>query len=55
MIPRLLEDNIRNSLFKGKTITLYVARQVGKTTLVQEILKSFGNQGRYLNCEILSV
>lgn len=55
MIARLLKDKIRESLFKGKTIILYGARQVGKTTLVQEILKDFGDSGRYLNCEILSV
>jgi uncharacterized protein len=28
---------------------------VGKTTLVQKILNEFGNDSRYLNCEILSV
>lgn len=55
MIKRLLEKNIKNDLFKGKVIILYGARQVGKTTLIQEILRSYGNDGRYLNCEILSV
>lgn len=55
MISRLLEKSIKNDLFKGKTIILYGARQVGKTTLVQKILNEFGNDSRYLNCEILSV
>lgn len=55
MIARFLEKNIEKSLFKGKTIILYGARQVGKTTLVQKILKDFGKEGRYLNCEILSI
>lgn len=55
MISRLLKKQIKGSLFKGKTIILYGARQVGKTTLVQEILKDLGDAGRYLNCEILSV
>lgn len=55
MIKRLLENEIKNSLFKGKTIVLYGARQVGKTTLVQKLLKDFGTEGRYLNCEILSI
>jgi len=55
MIPRLLKNSINKSLFQGKTIVLYGARQVGKTTLVQDILKDFGNEGRYLNCEILSI
>jgi len=55
MINRLAKSQIVNSLFKGKTIIIYGARQVGKTTLVQDILKDFGKEGRYLNCEILSV
>ncbi len=55
MIPRLLENSIKSQLFKGKTLIIYGARQVGKTTLVQNLLKEFGNKGRYLNCEIFSV
>lgn len=55
MIERFIEKSIKNDLFKGKTIIVYGARQVGKTTLVESILKDFGNKGRYLNCEILSV
>ena len=55
MIERLLEKQIENDLFKGKTIILYGARQVGKTTLAQSLLQKFGSQGRYLNCEILSI
>lgn len=55
MIARLLENSIEEDLFKGKTIILYGARQVGKTTLVQSLLEKFGKDGRYLNCEILSV
>ncbi len=55
MIIRLLKKKLLDSLFKGKTIILYGARQVGKTTLVTELLKEFDDTGRYLNCEILSV
>ncbi len=55
MIKRLLENNIKGTLFKGKTIILYGARQVGKTTLAKNILNDFGKDGRYLNCEIFSV
>jgi predicted AAA+ superfamily ATPase len=55
MIARLSENNITENLFKGKTIIIYGARQVGKTTLVKKLLESYGKDGRYLNCEILSV
>ena len=55
MIKRLLENRIKKDLFHGKTIVVYGARQVGKTTLVKSLLNNFGEQGRYLNCEIPSV
>ncbi len=55
MITRLIENSIINSLFKGKTIIIYGARQVGKTTLTQQILEKFGNEGKYYSCDILSV
>lgn len=55
MVKRFLEKNINDDLFKGKTIIIYGARQVGKTTLVQNLLKDFGDKGRYLNCEIINV
>lgn len=55
MISRILENSIEADLFKGKIIILYGARQVGKTTLVESILQKFGEKGRFLNCETLSV
>ncbi|MFA7141684.1 MAG: DUF4143 domain-containing protein [Candidatus Paceibacterota bacterium] len=53
MINRILKNKIEKELFKGKIIIIYGARQVGKTTLVKEILKK--HNGNYFNCEILSV
>ncbi|MBL1407926.1 ATP-binding protein [Sphingobacterium faecale] len=38
MIERTIKKTIFNKLFKGKTIILIGARQVGKTTLIQEVL-----------------
>ena len=55
MIKRYLEDIVEEWLFRGKVITVYGARQVGKTTLVKEILKKHGDMSGYLNCELLSV
>lgn len=54
-ITRLLESQIKQRLFKGKIVIVYGARQVGKTTLAKKILGEYGNEGRYLNCELLSV
>lgn len=39
MINRLLQKEIESKFFKGKAILLIGPRQVGKTTLIQEILK----------------
>jgi hypothetical protein len=55
LLNRELKKRIIDKLFKNKVIILYGARQVGKTTLVKEILKDFASDGRYLNCEMLSV
>lgn len=43
MIERLLENHIRNQLGKGKAIILMGARQVGKTTLLRDIIKDSEN------------
>ncbi len=56
MIPRLLEQRIEERLFRGRVITLFGARRVGKTTLVQKILKNHKDKRtRYLNCDLRSV
>ena len=39
MIKRHLEIALRDHLFKDKTVVLYGARQVGKTTLINEVVK----------------
>ncbi|VVA44540.1 conserved hypothetical protein [Candidatus Roizmanbacteria bacterium] len=54
-IPRQLEPIVKKSLFKGKIIIIYGARQVGKTTLVKKIAKDFGKSFGYLNCDELDV
>ncbi len=42
-------------LFQGKTLILYGARQVGKTTLSKTILKAYQSDTGYYNCELLPV
>ena len=39
MIERIIKQNIINKLFQGKAIILLGPRQVGKTTLLKEIIK----------------
>jgi predicted AAA+ superfamily ATPase len=55
IIKRDIQANIESWLFKGKIIILYGARQVGKTTLVKELLKKYADEAAYFNCEIIGV
>ncbi len=55
IFTRTIEKTLTESFFQGKVIVLYGARQVGKTTLVKKLLSEYGEKGRYLNCENLSV
>lgn len=49
MINRILEKRIEKYLFKNKTIILYGARQVGKTTLVESLVKNYLDTTLFLN------
>lgn len=48
---RAIQPALEASLFKDRVLILYGARQVGKTTLVREILRPFAAEGLYLNCD----
>ncbi len=51
MLKRFLQNRIEKSFFKGKAIIIYGARQVGKTTLINEIQKKYTSDSLYLNCD----
>lgn len=55
MIKRILKEKITSALFRGKVIVIYGARQVGKTTLVKDIVSEYGDEAGYYNCDLLSV
>lgn len=55
IIKREIQKNIEKNLFKRKIIVLYGARQVGKTTLVKEILKNFPQQAEYYSCDEIDI
>lgn len=55
MIKRILKQKIISALFRGKVIVIYGARQVGKTTLVRNIVSVYGDEAGYYNCDLLSV
>ncbi len=50
-IKRSIQPRVEAKLFQGKAIIIYGARQVGKTTLVTEILNHYKTDSVYLNCD----
>ncbi|WP_423226017.1 ATP-binding protein [Candidatus Amarolinea aalborgensis] len=48
---RAIQPAVEAALFKGKVVVIYGARQVGKTTLVKEILGRYPDRSLYLNCD----
>ncbi|HHU98135.1 MAG: ATP-binding protein [Bacteroidales bacterium] len=51
MIKRNIQDTILSSCFKGKIILLLGARQVGKTTLLKEVVKQMHEPYVWLNAD----
>ncbi len=51
MIKRAIYQQIIKNLFKGKAIIITGPRQVGKTTLLQVIMKESEKKVLYLNCD----
>jgi predicted AAA+ superfamily ATPase len=56
MLKRRIQKSIQDNLFKGQAIVVYGPRQVGKTTLMKQIIRNNKNKNcLYLNCENFSV
>lgn len=51
MIRRTIQEAIERSLFQGKAIIIYGARQVGKTTLIMALRQAVAVPSLYLNCD----
>ena len=51
VIRRTIQNAIEQSLFKGKAIIIYGARQVGKTTLIMALQQAAAVPSIYLNCD----
>jgi len=52
-IQRILLSTVQKSLLPGKVVVLYGPRQVGKTTLVKDLLASTGLRSRFINADEL--
>ena len=51
MFTRELYPVILDQCFKGKAIILLGARQVGKTTLLRQVIQTAQTEVQYLNCD----
>ncbi|MFN9710182.1 MAG: ATP-binding protein [Bacteroidota bacterium] len=51
MIPRFVHKSIEKELFKGKLIIVAGSRQVGKTTLLENLKKAYDQEVLWLNCD----
>lgn len=51
MLHRQLENLVTEKIFRGKTIIIYGARQVGKSTLLKMIEAKVDKKVLYLNCD----
>lgn len=54
-IERTIELDIKEKLFKGKAVIIYGPRQCGKTTMINHICKSFGDDVMWLNADVINV
>jgi predicted AAA+ superfamily ATPase len=50
-VTRSIQKRVEEALFKGKIVVVYGARQVGKTTLVKQILENHPAKSLYINCD----
>ncbi|MGC9331696.1 MAG: AAA family ATPase [Bacteroidales bacterium] len=51
MILRALQKVIEGKLFKGKAIVILGPRQVGKTTLLNQLISAIGKEYILFNCD----
>ncbi len=55
IFQRIIESRIRDSLFKGRMLSILGPRQVGKTTLVKKLIDEYGEQGAYYDCQLADI
>lgn len=55
IFQRTIEARIRDSLFKGRMLSILGPRQSGKTTLVKKLILEYGEHGAYYDCQLADV
>lgn len=54
MFERTIKSRVENDLFQGKIVIVFGPRQVGKTTLVKQILGEYKGKSLYFDCQAQS-
>lgn len=55
IFQREIEAQIEGNLFKGRMISILGPRQSGKTTLAKKLIKPYGEEGAYFDCQLAEV
>lgn len=55
IFERIIENRIRESLFKGRMVSILGPRQSGKTTLAKKILQDYKEPDAYYDCQLAEV
>src|SRR3989344_3900514 len=55
IFERIIENRIRDSLFKGRMVSILGPRQSGKTTLAKKILQEHKEPDAYYDCQLAEV
>lgn len=55
IFERIIENRIRESLFKGRMVAILGPRQSGKTTLTKKILREHKEPDAYYDCQLADV
>lgn len=50
VIKRAIQDRVEEDLFKGRVVIIYGPRRSGKTTLIRQLQKKYGDSS-YFNCD----
>lgn len=55
IFKRTIENRIIDSLFKNRMVSILGPRQSGKTTLAKKLIKEYGEQGAYYDCQLAEI
>jgi len=55
IFKRSIEDRMKAVLFKDRMVSILGSRQSGKTTLAKKLIREYGKDGAYYDCELAEI